>query len=214
MHHRSKPHSLVLAPGGRFPAVACGVGCAIGHRNVTWSTARASEDVVHQSQRSLWPTTIKMRMARVARLFGMGCGSMAYPCVGASPSIVDVVSVDRRPLKSVGHAGVSLVQRRRGWRGGRRARRRALPAGPRLLRRYGADHRRVDHRLPQGHQPGQTFSSLSCHTRRGYLVSLKRTRRRRDTREQIRSLTAVRPASTLLHATVDERRQPAEIRRA
>ena len=36
-----------------------------------------------------------------------------------------------------------------------------------------------DHRLPQGHQPRQTFSPLSCHTRGGYLVSLMRTRRRK-----------------------------------
>ncbi|MEU5640965.1 sigma factor-like helix-turn-helix DNA-binding protein [Streptomyces milbemycinicus] len=35
-----------------------------------------------------------------------------------------------------------------------------------LLRGHGADHRRPDHRLPQGHQPGQTFSPLSCHTPR------------------------------------------------
>lgn len=76
------------------------------------------------------------------------------------------------------------------------------------FRRHGADHRRSDHRLPQGHQPGQTLSRLSCHARRGYLVSLMRTENgttKEHAREQVRSTTRY---GTHPPATGTRRRSP------
>jgi Sigma-70, region 4 len=76
------------------------------------------------------------------------------------------------------------------------------------FRRHGADHRRSDHRVPQGHQPGQTLSRLSCHARRGYLLSLMRTENgttKEHAREQVRSTTRY---GTHPPATGTRRRSP------
>ncbi|WP_229689477.1 sigma factor-like helix-turn-helix DNA-binding protein [Microbispora bryophytorum] len=59
-------------------------------------------------------------------------------------------------------------------RGRRRARPGVPPGGPCLLRGHAADRSRSDRRVPQGPQPGQTFSCLSCHNAGGHLVSLLR----------------------------------------
>ncbi len=59
-----------------------------------------------------------------------------------------------------------------------------------LLRLHSPDHRRSDHRVPQGDQSRKTCPRLSCHTRRDYLVSLMRTQngRRSNVREQVTSI--------------------------